>query len=132
VPAGGRDFAGPAPLDRLYQAADGWVRLAATGAQLGRLVAAGLAPDAPAPGGPDGDADLTAGIAALIGGLPAAEVLTRASAAGIAAVRARQVPELAADEGLAAGWKCPACPRARQGTLRTRASTPRQCCAKPP
>jgi crotonobetainyl-CoA:carnitine CoA-transferase CaiB-like acyl-CoA transferase len=100
VPAGGRDFAGPAPLDRLYQAADGWVRLAATGAQLGRLVAAGLAPDAPAPGGPDGDADLTAGIAALIGGLPAAEVLTRASAAGIAAVGARQVPELAADEQL--------------------------------
>ncbi len=26
-PAGGRDFAGPGPLDRLYQGADGWVRL---------------------------------------------------------------------------------------------------------
>ena len=50
--------------------------------------------------GPEADADLTTGIAALIAGLPAADVLGRASAAGIAAVRARQVPELAADEQL--------------------------------
>jgi crotonobetainyl-CoA:carnitine CoA-transferase CaiB-like acyl-CoA transferase len=100
VPTGDRDFAGPAPLDRLYQAADGWVRLAGTRAQLGRLVAAGLAPDVPAPSGLDGDADLTAGIAALIAGLPVAEVLARARAAAIPAVRARQVPELAADEQL--------------------------------
>ena len=41
-----------------------------------------------------------AGIGALIGGLPVAEVLARAGAAGIPAVRARQVPELAADEQL--------------------------------
>ncbi len=45
-PAGGRDFAGPGPLDRLYQAADGWVRLAASPGQLPALAAAGLAPAA--------------------------------------------------------------------------------------
>jgi crotonobetainyl-CoA:carnitine CoA-transferase CaiB-like acyl-CoA transferase len=100
VPAGGRDFAGPAPLDRLYQAADGWIRLAGTRAQLGQLVAAGLAPEAPAASGPAGDADLTAAIAAVIAALPTAEVLSRARAAGVPAVKARQVPELATDEQL--------------------------------
>ena len=30
----------------------------------------------------------------------------------------------------AAGWRCRACPRARRGTLRTRASTPRRYCAR--
>ena len=102
VPTGGRDFAGPAPLDRLYQAADGWVRLDATRAQLGRLVAAGLAPPAmvATASGPEGDADLEAAIAAAVAGLPAADVLARASAAGIPSVRARQVPELAADDQL--------------------------------
>ncbi len=45
-PEGGRDFAGPGPLSRLYQAADGWVSLAAGPDQLPALAAAGLAPAA--------------------------------------------------------------------------------------
>ncbi|MGH3296213.1 MAG: CoA transferase [Trebonia sp.] len=97
-PAGGRDFAGPGPFDRLYQAADGWVRLAAAPGQLPALTGAGLAP---APGQVEsGDEALAAAIAALLAGLPAAEVVARAHAAGIPAVRARQAPELTADAQL--------------------------------
>jgi crotonobetainyl-CoA:carnitine CoA-transferase CaiB-like acyl-CoA transferase len=95
---GGRDFAGPGPLDRLYQAADGWVRLAAVPGQLTALAGAGLAPAAGRPG--LGDASLAAGIAALLARLPAAEVIARAHAAGIPAVRARQARELTADAQL--------------------------------
>jgi crotonobetainyl-CoA:carnitine CoA-transferase CaiB-like acyl-CoA transferase len=97
-PLGGRDFAGPGPLDRLYQAADGWVRLAAAPGQLTALSAAGLVP---APGQREpGDEALAAAIAALLAGLPAAEVIARAHAAGIPAVRARQARELTADAQL--------------------------------
>jgi crotonobetainyl-CoA:carnitine CoA-transferase CaiB-like acyl-CoA transferase len=97
-PAGGRDFAGPGPLDRLYQTADGWVRLAAMPGQLPALTGAGLAP---APGQIESsDEALAAGIAALLADLPTAEVITRAHAAGIPAVRARQAQELTADEQL--------------------------------
>jgi len=95
VPFGGRDFAGPGPLDRLYQAADGWVRLAGVPGQLPALRDAGLAP-APGQGDP-GDEALATGIAALLAGLPAAEVIARAHAAGIPAARARQARELTAD-----------------------------------
>jgi crotonobetainyl-CoA:carnitine CoA-transferase CaiB-like acyl-CoA transferase len=97
-PAGGRDFTGPGPLDRLYQAADGWVRLAASPGQLPALTGAGLAP---AIGQIDSaDEALAAGIAALLAELPAAEVIARAHAAGIPAVRARQARELTADARL--------------------------------
>ena len=103
-PAGGRDFAGPGPLDRLYQAADGWVRLAAAPAQLPALTAAGPAPatsaaSEPGPAEP-GDEALAAAITALLADLPAAEVIARAHAAGVPAVRARQARELTADEQL--------------------------------
>ena len=77
---GGRDFAGPGPADRLYRAADGWVRLAGTPPH----DAAGLA---------------RAGLATMAD-LPVAEVVRRAAAAGIPAVRARQAHELTADEQL--------------------------------
>jgi crotonobetainyl-CoA:carnitine CoA-transferase CaiB-like acyl-CoA transferase len=97
-PTGGRDFAGPGPLDRLYQAADGWVRLAAGPGQLPALAAAGLAPAA-SPAG-SGDEELAAGISALLADLPAAEVIARAHAAGIPAVRARKAQELTADAQL--------------------------------
>jgi crotonobetainyl-CoA:carnitine CoA-transferase CaiB-like acyl-CoA transferase len=97
-PAGGRDFAGPGPLDRLYQTSDGWVRLAAVPGQLPALTGAGLAP-APGQVG-SSDEGLAAGISALLAGLPTAEVITRAHAAGIPAVRARQAQELTADEQL--------------------------------
>jgi crotonobetainyl-CoA:carnitine CoA-transferase CaiB-like acyl-CoA transferase len=97
-PAGGRDFAGPGPLDRLYQTSDGWVRLAASPGQLPALTGAGLAP---APGRPaSADEALAAGISALVGGLPTAEVISRAHAAGIPAVSARQGRELTADAQL--------------------------------
>jgi crotonobetainyl-CoA:carnitine CoA-transferase CaiB-like acyl-CoA transferase len=97
-PTGGRDFAGPGPLDRLYQAADGWIRLAAVPRQLPALAAAGLAP---APGQADsGDEALAAGISALLADLPAADVIARAHAAGIPAVRARKAQELTADAQL--------------------------------
>ena len=97
-PAGGRDFTGPGPLDRLYRASDGWVRLAASPGQLPALTDAGLAP---APGQiRSGDEALAAGISALLADLPAAEVIARAHAAGIPAVRARQPRELTADAQL--------------------------------
>ncbi|MGH3266163.1 MAG: CoA transferase, partial [Trebonia sp.] len=73
---GGRDFAGPAPFDSLYQAADGWVRVGGVSA--------------------DGDGELTTAIA----GLTAADAVRRAAAAGLPAVRARRVPELTADDQL--------------------------------
>jgi len=102
-PAGGRDFPGPGPLDRLYQAADGWIRLAAVPGQLTALAAAGLAPSPlaapPGQAGP-GDQALAAGIAALLAGLPATEAVARAHAAGVPAVRARKAQELTADEQL--------------------------------
>jgi crotonobetainyl-CoA:carnitine CoA-transferase CaiB-like acyl-CoA transferase len=112
-PAGGRDFTGPGPLDRLYQAADGWVRLAAAPSQLPALHEAGLAP-APGrfpaqtgagltlvPGETEtGDEALAAGIAALLADRPAAEVIARAHAAGVPAARARQSRELTADDRL--------------------------------
>jgi crotonobetainyl-CoA:carnitine CoA-transferase CaiB-like acyl-CoA transferase len=97
-PPGGRDFAGPGPLDRLYQASDGWVRLAASPGQLPALADAGLAP-VPGQAESGGEA-LAAGISALLAGRPAAEVIARAHAAGIPAVRARQPRELAADAQL--------------------------------
>jgi crotonobetainyl-CoA:carnitine CoA-transferase CaiB-like acyl-CoA transferase len=78
VPGGGRDFPGPGPLDRLYRAADGWVRLAGAGEPKGDL----------------------AGLSDVVAGLPVAEVLRRAASVGVPAVRARQPPELAGDHQL--------------------------------
>jgi crotonobetainyl-CoA:carnitine CoA-transferase CaiB-like acyl-CoA transferase len=78
LPAGGRDFPGPGPLDRFYQAADGWVRLAGAGEPKGDL----------------------AGLAGVVAGLPVAEVVRRAASLGVPAVRARQAPELAGDHQL--------------------------------
>jgi crotonobetainyl-CoA:carnitine CoA-transferase CaiB-like acyl-CoA transferase len=70
LPQGGRDFPGPEPMNRLYAAADGWVRV-------------------------DGPPVLEE-----IGSLTVAEVLDRAARAGVPAVRARQLHELADDEQL--------------------------------
>jgi len=117
-PVGGRDFAGPGPLDRLYQAADGWIRLSARPElRIGDLERAGLAGPAglAAPAGQDGDpvagnsvagnsgagdGALAGVIGAAVARLPAAEVVRRARAAGIPAVRARNPQELTADEQL--------------------------------
>jgi len=113
-PTGGRDFPGPRALGRLYQGADGWVRLGAqapghradlagadlAGADLAGagLISAGLASGETA--AEADDAALAAAIAAHVAALPVAEILRRAAAAGIPAVRARQGHELVADEQL--------------------------------
>ncbi|HUZ51331.1 MAG TPA: CoA transferase [Streptosporangiaceae bacterium] len=104
-PAAGRDFAGPGPLDRLYQAADGWIRLSAgRDYEISELHDAGLAAAAGL-SSPDGEPAareeaLAAAIGAAVARLRAAEVVRRATAAGIPAARARQVHELTADEQL--------------------------------
>ena len=96
-PVGGRDFAGPGPADRLFQAADGWIRLSpGRDVTVSVLQAAGLA----ARSAPSGDLSLAALIAAAVTQLPVAEVLRRASATGVPAVLARKVQELTADEQL--------------------------------
>lgn len=117
-PTGGRDFAGPRALDRLYQGADGWVRLGGQApVRPADLASADLISDRTAagtddvnggtaadihgrtPGGAD-DAALAAAIAAHVAALPVAEIRRRAAAAGIPAVRARQGRELVADNQL--------------------------------
>jgi crotonobetainyl-CoA:carnitine CoA-transferase CaiB-like acyl-CoA transferase len=118
MPTGGRDFAGGHPLDRLYRGADGWVRLG--GRQLpdlAGLARAGLAapgslptpaPPTTAPpttaspttASPTDLPAITAAIAAAVARLPVSQILRRAAAAGIPAVRARQAQDLIADEQL--------------------------------
>ncbi|HEU5390912.1 MAG TPA: CoA transferase [Streptosporangiaceae bacterium] len=97
---GGLDFPGPSPFDRLYQAADGWVRL---GGHSRDGVAAAFAASLGLPGGPaSGDAASSpaAALAAAIRKQPALEVVRLAAAAGLPAVRARQAPELVTDRDL--------------------------------
>jgi crotonobetainyl-CoA:carnitine CoA-transferase CaiB-like acyl-CoA transferase len=97
-PAGGRDFAGPGPADRLYRCTDGWIRLGEPDPPgQAALVRAGLATIPSASGDA---ADLTTAVAAALAGLPVAEALRRAAAAGIAAVRARRPQELTGDAEL--------------------------------
>lgn len=80
APMGGRDFAGPAPLDSLHRTADGWVRLAANRADL--------------------EATAADALVASLHNMPTAEAIRQAAAIGIPAVRARQAPELASDDQL--------------------------------
>ncbi len=87
---GGRDFAGPTPLDRMYQVADGYVRIQA--ADLAQLSQAGLAVDA----GLSED-DLTAEIARGLAGMTAAEAVAALTAAGAPAAKARSYGELVGD-----------------------------------
>ena len=100
-PDGGRDFAGPDPLNRLYRAADGWVRLGGRWPDdLPALIRSGLASAGDEMPMSDRPADHAAAIAAGVAQLAAADAVRRASAAGIPAVRARQAHELAADQQL--------------------------------
>jgi len=119
-PAGGRDFAGPGVADRLYECTDGWVRLGAPGpSATAALAAAGLTlaePEAARPPEPASSREAVfspelaaaaeqasapeaaaAAVAQAVAGLPVAEVLRRAAAAGIPAVRARRPQELTGD-----------------------------------
>ena len=106
-PAGGRDFAGPGAADRLYACADGWVRLGAAGpAGPAALAAAGLTGAGPELAGsaelPASPEPAAAAVARALAGLTVAEVLRRATAAGIPAARARRPQELTEDAQLIA------------------------------
>jgi len=88
-PLGGRDFAGPDPLEHLYQVADGWVRLAGRW-QRDRvaLERAGL---------PTGGSSALAG---ALSGLRVEAVVRRLTAVGIPALPARQSRQLVEDTQL--------------------------------
>jgi crotonobetainyl-CoA:carnitine CoA-transferase CaiB-like acyl-CoA transferase len=94
--AGGADFRGPGPLDRLYETRDGWVRLQAREADRPALRALGLLPESP--GGPAAD-DVT--LSGQLTGAFAArdrdDIVARLTAAGVPAGPARRIPELAQD-----------------------------------
>ena len=92
-PRGGRDFKGPAPLDRMYQVADGFIRIQATDAsQLGRAglsVTPGLTDD-----------ELVAEISRSLAALTAAGALAKLNLAGIPAAKVRTYGEMADDPWL--------------------------------
>jgi crotonobetainyl-CoA:carnitine CoA-transferase CaiB-like acyl-CoA transferase len=91
---GGRDFPGPAPLDRSYRTADGWVRLQADpAAGPVQLRAAGLL-DGPEPAS---DEEWTRRLAATLAPLRRDDVVRRLNDAGIPAVPARKMSELLTD-----------------------------------
>jgi crotonobetainyl-CoA:carnitine CoA-transferase CaiB-like acyl-CoA transferase len=94
VHLGGRDFPGPGPLDRSYQAADGWVRLQADPATApAQLRAAGLleGPD------PRSDEEWTRRLTEAVAAGQRDDVVRRLTEAGVPAAAARQVSELVAD-----------------------------------
>lgn len=88
---GGRDHAGPGPLDRFYATSDGWVRLQADGtAALDRL---GLGA---------GGKDVATALAAWCGSLTQDEAVRRLTAAGVPAAPARLAADLPRDPELCA------------------------------
>ena len=91
---GGRDYPGPGPLDRYYEAADGWIRLRADGVE--PLTAAG----APTEGPPEGLADRLAAWLRTLSAKEAVELLARA---GVAAVVARRQSDMATERRLVEG-----------------------------
>jgi len=90
---GGRDFAGPGPLDRYYATTDGWLRLQAVGGGLGGLREAGLL-DGPDPAG---DGELTERILAACAPLTRDEAIRRLASANVPAAPARHLSELIDD-----------------------------------
>jgi crotonobetainyl-CoA:carnitine CoA-transferase CaiB-like acyl-CoA transferase len=97
---GGRDFLGPGPLDRFYEAADGWIRLQATADDgRARLAAAGVLPE---DGGPADDGALADAIAAAIAGMKQDEALDRLYEAGVPATRSGDLQALIEDDDLVA------------------------------
>ncbi len=89
---GGRDFAGPSPVDRFYPVADGWVRIRTGGSA--NDVAAALGCDI------SGDCPVDE-LTKVFGGHTRAEAVERLTAAGIAAVPVRHVRETAVDPAFA-------------------------------
>jgi crotonobetainyl-CoA:carnitine CoA-transferase CaiB-like acyl-CoA transferase len=85
APSGGRDFLGPAALDRAYRTADGWVRLqAGREATVALLAAVGL----PAPAEPEtlDDESLTRTFERALATFATGEAVERLHAAGVTAV----------------------------------------------
>jgi crotonobetainyl-CoA:carnitine CoA-transferase CaiB-like acyl-CoA transferase len=96
---GGRDFRGPGPLDRSYETADGWVRLQADPVSgPAQLRAAGLIEGAE----PASDDEWTERLAAALAPLQRDDAVRRLTDAGIPAVPARRLHELAEDADYAA------------------------------
>jgi crotonobetainyl-CoA:carnitine CoA-transferase CaiB-like acyl-CoA transferase len=105
-PRGSRDHRGPGPLDRYYQAADGWVRVEAR--SIASLAAAGV----PVGGEADERADRVAG---WFRSLPAHEAVTRLTRADVPAAVARRQSEMVSDSRLMAREYLEVVPRADGG-----------------
>ena len=97
---GGKDFAGPGPLDRYYRSSDGWVRLQADepGAAR-RLVEAEFVERFPREPGDTGT-DLEKWLSEWFAGMTSAEAVARLTAVGVPAVVARSLEELSRDDSL--------------------------------
>ena len=99
---GSRDHPGARPLNRLYKALDGWIRMDGRWPDdLPGLIAAGLAkhPGEDGLGAVDPD-QVGEAVARQIVSLTVTEVLARSARANVPAVKARQAHEVAADEQL--------------------------------
>lgn len=95
-PMGGPDHRGGDPFDRFYAAADGWIRLQATGpVRASDLTAAGIDVDEPVFAADPGGA-----LEKALAGLGAADAVAALGSAGIPAVRARKIGEAVRDEDL--------------------------------
>lgn len=95
---GGVDFRGPAPTDRFYATADGWIRVQAIepAEKAALLKLAGITA-APAP---EDEGALTDGLASYFAGQPSADVCAQLDAVGVPAARARRTSELPQDPQL--------------------------------
>ncbi|MGH8988051.1 MAG: CoA transferase [Acidimicrobiales bacterium] len=112
---GARDYKGRSPLNRYYRAADGWVFVDGRYPEdLGALVGAGLldagalegtglrrAAGARDAAGPD-EAGVVDLVGSALGAVPCREVVARLNGAGVPAVAARRMDDLAGDALLAA------------------------------
>lgn len=92
--SGGRDFAGPGPLDRIHPVANGFVRIQADTLDAAAWRAAGLPVD-------DGLAarDPVAAIADALTGRTRAEAVAALTAAGVRAAVVRRISEIVNDSG---------------------------------
>lgn len=118
-PVGGRDFRGPNPLDRLYRAADGWLRLGGRWPEdLGTLATAGLLEEPDLRASPEVLAD---DLEQVLGGLALADVLRRCEEVGLAAVKVRQPCELLDDTELTDHGLLAVLERDERGPLRAAA-----------
>lgn len=95
--AGGRDYAGPSVLDRYYRAADGYVRVVASGIQ--QFFGAGFIADPTLP-----DSAVVEQVERAILGLSRSDAVARLQAQGAVAVAARNICELPDDPAIREGY----------------------------